>query len=90
MRAAPIPDQCIWAGAHRHVIAAPNGDLLDEHIRPVEALVEPDQHGVPLYSVRCILEPGDLAKLAEGGVVWITFWGAIVPFSTSVSTADNQ
>lgn len=90
MRPAPIPDNCVWAGAERHVFAAPSGDLLDPNCAPVEALVEHGDHGGKLISVRCILEPGDLAKLAEGGVVWLTFWNVIVPFSVNVSTADNQ
>lgn len=89
MRAAPIPDECVWPGAERRVATAPSGDLLDPNIAPVEVLVENGAHG-PLISVRCILEDGDLVKLAEGGVVWITFWGALVPFAVNVSGADNS
>jgi len=34
--------------------------------------------------VRCVLEDGDLDLLAAGGTVWITFWGAMVPWAVSV------
>lgn len=86
MRPAPIPNEVVWEGGKRVVFSAPNGDLLDDTIRPVEAIVDPATTERPhLVSVRCVLEEGDLVKLAEGGHVWITFWGGLPPFSTTVT-----
>lgn len=36
--------------------------------------------GVPLLSVRVVLEGDDLEKLQAGDHVWLRFWGHIVPF----------
>lgn len=90
MRAAPIPDECVWAGAVRRVIAPPGGDLTDDTIAPCEALIERAVDGIPLFSMRCVLEDDDLEKLKDGGVVWLTLWGHVVPFALSVSRADNS
>jgi hypothetical protein len=85
MRPTPIPDHEVWDGAHRRVIAPPNGDLTDPHVAPVEALLDRSPTtGALNLSVRCALEPGDLEKLQAGGTVWITFWGHMVPWSTTV------
>jgi hypothetical protein len=86
MRPAPIPDEAIWPGAVRKVIAAPNGDLTDETIAPVEVLMDrPESLGGVRYCVRMALEPGDLEKLQAGGNVWIAFYGAVVPFYADVT-----
>lgn len=85
MRPTPIPDAEVWEGAERKVFAAPNGDLTDDQIRPVEALVDrsPTTGGLTM-SARCELDPGDLEKLLAGGTVWVTFWGAMVPWAVTV------
>ncbi|HEV7651352.1 MAG TPA: hypothetical protein VGP26_24645 [Actinophytocola sp.] len=41
MRPAPIPDEAVWDGAQRMVVAAPDGDLTHSTIAPVEVLVSP-------------------------------------------------
>lgn len=80
----PIPDAEIWDGATRHVIAPPSGDLTDDTIAAVEALVDEVEIG-RRYSMRCQLEPGDLATLAAGGCVWVSFLGShLHPFSVDV------
>lgn len=85
MRATPIPDAEVWAGAVRRVFAAPDGDLANPLIAPVEALVDRSPTtGVANVSVRLVLEDGDLEKLQAGGVVWLTFWGAMVPWAVTV------
>lgn len=91
MRPTPIPDAEIWAGGERQVIAPPGGDLTDPNVRPVEALVDrsPDTGGLNL-SVRCVLEDGDLEKLQAGGTIWITFWGAMVPWAATVMEARPE
>jgi hypothetical protein len=85
MRPTPIPDHEIWEGATRKVILPPDGDMTNPDIAPVEALVDrsPSLGSVRL-SVRCELEDDDLHQLQAGGTVWITFWGGMVPWSTSV------
>ncbi|UIU47086.1 hypothetical protein [Microcystis phage MinS1] len=85
MRPTPIPDHEIWHGAHRQVIAPPDGDLTNPDIAPVEALVDRSPNtGVRVLSVRCELEPGDLEQLQAGGTVWLSFFGAMVPWAATV------
>lgn len=91
MRPAPIDDQTaeivasVWPGAQRVVVGPPGGNL-DSQISPVEAMVHahPDLPGVKLLSVRCVLDDGDLEKLARGGAVWLTFFEHMVPFDVQV------
>lgn len=85
MRPTPIPDSEIWEGAVRKVLAAPDGDLANPDIAPVEAVVDRSPStGALNLSVRCVLEDGDLEKLQAGGTIWLTFWGAMVPWSATV------
>lgn len=79
-----IPDTEIWEGATRRVFAAPNGDLTDDSIRPVEALIDAVGDGTARINVRCALEEGELEKLQAGGHVWISFLGGIFPFCVDV------
>lgn len=85
MRPTPIPDAEVWEGAVRRVISPPDGDLTNPDIAPVEAVIDrsPSTGAVNL-SVRMELEDDDLEKLAAGGMVWVTFWGHIVPFAVTV------
>lgn len=86
MRPVPIPDQAIWHGAVRRVFAAPDSDLTNDTIRPVEVLLDVVADGTPRINVCCQLEDGDLEKLTAGGHVWISFYGgALIPFSTDVT-----
>lgn len=92
MRAAPIPDEAIWEGARRVVFTAPDGDLTNPDIAPVEVLV--DKGGVTgtcRINVRCVLEPGDTEKLNAGGTVWLSIYGhQLPPFSLDVVGPDVQ
>lgn len=92
MRPAPIPTEAVWPGGRRVVIAPPDGDLTSTVIAPVEAVVDQGQDtGIPRISVRCVLEDGDLEKLADGGTVWIAFYGGqLVPFCVDVVDKDGQ
>lgn len=85
MRPTPIPDNEVWDGAVRRVFAAPDGDLTNPDIAPVETLIDrsPTSGAVNL-SVRCVLEDGELEKLQAGGTIWLTFWGVMVPWSATV------
>lgn len=85
MRPVPIPDDVVWPGAQRVVMNPPDGDLTGP-IRAVEAVADiSPSTGVPVLSVRCALEPGDLEKLAAGGHVWVSFYGGMPPFSVDVT-----
>lgn len=90
MRPTPIPDDAVWPGAVRIVVAAPDGDLTNPDIAPVEVVADRAEDGVhPRFHVRAILEPGDLEQLAAGGHVWLTMWGAVVPFALSVAPGPD-
>lgn len=92
MRPAPIPDEAIWEGARRMVIAPPGGDLTSTDIAPVEVLIDQSQDtGIPRISARCVLEDGDLAKLSAGGTIWVSFYGAqLMPFSVDVVGPNGE
>jgi hypothetical protein len=81
----PIPDELIREGSVRRTIAAPNGDLLDDNIRPVDALISHDQPtGLAAVRVRLVLEGDELDRLAAGKPVWLTMLGGITPFDVQV------
>lgn len=82
MRPAPIEDDLIIEGTQR-VVVGPPGNNLDSRIMPVEALVG-RINGIKMFSVRCILEPGDLERLQAGAAVWLTFCEFMVPFEIQV------
>jgi hypothetical protein len=85
MRPVPIPDNAVWAGGQRVVMAAPDGDLTNSTIAPVEVVVDQvESTGGLCYSARCALEPGDLEKLQAGDHVWVSFYGGVMPFSVDV------
>ena len=81
MRPTPIPDA--EAFGPRMVIAGPDGDLLGE-IRPVEAVIA-HANGAPAIFLRIALDPGDLEKLTDHGVFWLTIYGRqLPPFSLTI------
>lgn len=84
MRPTPIPDDEIWEGSRRMVMAAPGGDLTDDRIRPLEVLVDDAGDGTPRFCARMVLEDGDLEKLQAGGTVWLAFYSCVIPFSADV------
>lgn len=84
MRPTPIPDREVWYGALRRVFAAPDGDLTNPDIAPVEVLADQQDGDVRIH-VRCELEDGDLERLTAGGTVWITTWGGLLPFAVNVA-----
>ncbi|GHH57857.1 hypothetical protein [Lentzea cavernae] len=84
MRPAPIPDGAVWPGATRIVVSAPDGDLAGD-IPSVEALVDRSSTGWQRLSVRCVLESGDLERLAAGECVWMSFYGGMPPISVDLA-----
>lgn len=62
------------------VMSAPNGDLLDDDIRPVEAIRYMGELGLT-YEITVQCEGDDLDKLnANGGKIRLTMVGAVIPF----------
>lgn len=80
-----IPDELVLEGSVRRIIAAPDGDLTNDDIAPVESLIRRADDGVSaLLMMQLKLEPGELELLQNGGNVWLTMWGAVVPFNVCV------
>ena len=83
MRPVPIPDEAVWEGAVRRVVAGPGGDLTGD-IRPVEALIDADDYG-PRFNMLIRLDPGDLEQLQESPHFWLTWHGDhLHPFSVTM------
>lgn len=89
MRTTEIPAEAVWPGGRAAIIGPP-----PEHpgLPAVPAVVDyPDSMpGHARISVRCELEAGDLAKLAGGGHVWVSFYGMMVPFCVDVTGPDGR
>lgn len=88
MRPTPIPDDEVWPGHQRMVIGPPVGEPVHGEIRPVEMLVSIDGRP-PVFSARCVLDPGDLERLAAGEPFWISLWGHVVPFDVAMTEAQQ-
>jgi hypothetical protein len=90
MRPTPIPDAEVWPGAFRAVLSGPSGDLTGDgstvmDAQAVEVLFDRGQDtGAARACVRLALEPGDLEKLAAGGVVWLGVYGPLPVFTLDV------
>jgi hypothetical protein len=82
----PIEQNDLWKGSKAVVISPPDGDLTNDEIRAVEAVVDqPDSFdGAWRYSMKLELEEGDIEKLLDGGHVWLSMWGHVVPFAVDV------
>jgi len=83
MRATPIPDNEIPEGTERMVLGPPRGSDPTGDIRAVE-MVRDTRHGHLVFRARFTLEPGDLEDLEAGHPVWVSLWGAVVPFDADI------
>lgn len=82
-----IPDELVKPGTQRRVFAAPNGDMLDDNIRPCEALISRDEAtNLAAIRVRLELEPCEAEAIAAGKPVWLTMLGGLAPFDVQVET----
>lgn len=92
MRPVPIDVIPEWAvGEHWHkiIVAGPSGDLTDDVIRPVEALVGPVTVGeeiAPAFHIKVEFEPEDLKKIESGTkCFWLILYGSrIQPFAVEM------
>lgn len=94
----PIPkatrDLAEARGYKVKVISAPNGDLLDDKIRPVEALVgivtPDDEPPYPELHVLLEIDENDFKQMEKHGRrLWVTFMGHVVPFSCSAFDPED-
>lgn len=97
MRPIPIPDALVPDWGTRHVIAPPDGDLLNDEIRPVEAIVAPlfGDDGEPIpgstcYSVLIQIEDGDWEAVEATRQFLITFEGSVVPFGVKALVVRGE
>lgn len=85
MRPTPIPDAEIRPGGRRITLTPPDNGPAGIEVMPVDAVIqcapEPAAHAI---SVRCVLEDGDLERLAAGGTIWLTFYGGMPPIAFAV------
>jgi hypothetical protein len=84
MRPVMIPDELVQPGTVRRIIAAPDGDLTNDEIRPVESLISRGPSNVAQLSMMLELEDGELEHLQSGGKIWLTMLGAVSPFDVVV------
>jgi hypothetical protein len=105
VRPIPVPEplrsQLAEAGAQFQVWAAPNGDLTDPEVRPIEAFSylaavrgEGDsiRDGQPVTSVIIQLEEGDLELLQDTGLIEFGVWGGALPvfFLSPLRTVSEE
>lgn len=80
MHPTPIPAAVVWAAAERRVLSPPPGR--EDDVGFLEVIAEVVDGGVR-YHARLELDPGELATLAAGGHVWLTFDGIVAPFGAA-------
>lgn len=85
IRTVDVPDVAEWPGCIRQVFGAPVGT--EDSVEACEALVDltPGEQ-----QVHVAWQPGedDLARLANGGTVWLTVLGGLPPHFLSVRGGD--
>ncbi len=92
----PIPIDEDWGQQYRKlVMAAPNGDLTDESILPVEVMVGPTQLNsgelINTFFMKIVLEPNDLELIAKGqDHFWLLIHGnRLQPFALAIEVHDG-
>lgn len=93
MRPIPIgDDEFAWfadqQNPRKKVYSAPDGDLTNPDIHPVE-MVEHDSDLGTLYSVVVALEGDDLEILNRGGKIVLTMIGSVPPFDLQVCVTGD-
>lgn len=86
--ATPIPDEEVWEDARKLVIGPPLGYLGDD-VASVEAIVDEGSLG-RRYSTRWVFTDQEVARLAMGDPVYLTFYGQqMAPVSLSFLEAPE-
>lgn len=78
MRPIPIPDELVPDGAIRTVLSAPNGDLTDDQIAPLEVVIEELRHGdveTVMWTSRWTLTDEERERVAAGEAIEISLIG---------------
>lgn len=87
MRVIPVPESALakYPDGVRRVIAAPDGDLLNEECRPADMLINTVEfmgHECAWFHAFYQLEAEDIDKLREnGGIIELSLMSMVVPFS---------
>lgn len=71
----------------RVIVGPPEGHDPTGDIRSLEMRVargELDGVPVTVFEARIVLDPGDLAKLADGEPIWLSFYSGVMPFDIRV------
>jgi hypothetical protein len=85
MRPTPLTDEQVaqLGGGTRRVLAAPNGDLLDEHVAPLEVVIQCPDDGIQVTSL-WILDDDDRAAIAAGALIKLSVIGGQPPVALEV------
>lgn len=78
-----IEDNEVWEGARHRIISPPDGDLDNEKIGPVDAVIDLVD-GTPRFNMKLRFEEGELERLQNGGHIWVSMWGHVVPWCAQV------
>lgn len=85
MRPIRLPDDFeLRQGERKAVFSAPDGDLMHDNIRPVEAVVTVEE-GEVWYALMVIPEGDDLQRLQEGQPIWLSFRDGVPVFAVEVA-----
>jgi hypothetical protein len=75
VRPTPIPADEIPEGCRTLILTAPDGDLMNAEIAPIEVLIDQQPEG-PAIRCRMVLEDDDIEAIEAGArVFWFTLWG---------------
>ena len=94
MRPIPIPDHLVGPEGIRRTLTAPDGDLTNEEVHPVDVVLTAPrqwktmQQAGPTYSLVIALEPEERKALAAGGYIMLTLHGACPPMNMQAVAAE--
>ena len=81
MDPTPIPTEEVWPNCERFVAMPPDGDMLNEEIRPAEMLRGLDG-SLPFVACRLMPNERELEQLKNGEPLWlIMFVPGPIPFA---------
>lgn len=87
MNVTMIPHEEVHAGETLTIVGPPadhdpTGDIRSLEMRVRDGHIDGDL--VKVYEARIVLDSGDLAKLADGEPIWLSFYSGVMPFDIRV------